>query len=71
MARLLAENDSDNDSDTMGDDTSSPPAGTETWKWEFDAYINGTDIVPEGMGTVAWWGVRVCSCSFVIVLTFI
>jgi hypothetical protein len=44
--------DTDSESDEDGDPGS-------PWLNEWTTYLNSNEVIPEGMGMVQWWGVRV------------
>ena len=51
------------DTESSSDDDDSPQVANmaDTYLEEWNAYINTNEVVPDGMGTVQWWGVRVIS----------
>ena len=50
--------DSEYEGDKEDDPLSDP---TKPWRGEFLRFLNAKDVIPENMGIVEWWGVRVLS----------
>ena len=54
----------DTDSETEDDITVADP--TKPWLTEWNMYIQTREAIPEGMGLVRWWGVRIQG-SFIVI----
>lgn len=57
-----AESSDNSDEDKTAQNVSST-SSEETWRIEFNRYLNSEDELPEKTSLVQWWGVSICSLA--------